>query len=113
MKLKIKTTDIELTPSIEGYVEKKVGSLGKIFESFEQEGEVYVYFEIARATRHHKSGNVFYAEANVDLLGEKVRAESRGESIRAAVDEVKDILKREIKKVREKRLDLKRNKKRI
>ncbi len=112
MKLKIKTTDLNLTPAIEGYVEKKMESLEKVISVFEREGEVYVYFEIARATRHHKSGNVFYAEANVDLLGERVRAESRGDDIRAAVDEVKDILKREIKKISEKKVDSKRDKER-
>lgn len=105
MELKIKTTDLELTPSIKRYVEKKMKSLRKLIKSFEREGEIYIYFELARTTHHHRSGDVFYAEANVDLLGEKVRAESKEEDIRAAVDEVKDILKRGIKEVRGRQVD--------
>ncbi len=112
MELKVKTTDIELTPSIKRYVEKKMKSLRKLIKRFEKEGEVYVYFEIARITRHHRSGNIFYAEANVDLLGEKVRAESRREDIRAAIDEVKDILRRKIREVRERQIDRDEKKKR-
>jgi ribosomal subunit interface protein len=105
MKIKIKATDITLTPAIKQYVEKKMKSVEKLLKSFEKEGEAYVYFEIARTTHHHKSGNVFYAEANVDLLGENVRAEQRAEDIRAAIDKVKDILKREIKELKEKQIN--------
>jgi ribosomal subunit interface protein len=110
MRIKIKATDLELTPSIKQYVEKKMKSMGKILKSFEKEGEVYIYFEIARTTRHHKSGNIFYAEANVDLLGENVRAEQRDEDIRAAIDKVKDILKREIKELKERQISSRENK---
>lgn len=105
MQLKIKATNLELTPFLGRYAEKKIKSLKRLLKPFEKEGEVYIYFELARTTQHHRSGNVFYAEANADLLGEKVRAESRQEDIRAAIDEVKDILKRQVKEIRGRQVD--------
>lgn len=105
MRLKIKTTEINLTPSLERYVEKKMKSLKRLFKPFEKEGEIYIYFELARTTQHHRSGKIFYAEANADLLGEQIRAEERAEDLRAAIDKVKDLLKREIKEVRGKQID--------
>ena len=112
MKINIKATDLELTPAIEGYIRKKFQSLDNLLQTFEDEGNVYIYFEIARTTHHHKSGKIFYAEANVDLLGENIRAQKKEEDIRAAIDEVKDILRRKIREVKEKRIDQKREAKR-
>ncbi len=112
MKINIKSTDLKLTSSIEKYINDKIKDLSNLIKSFEEKGEVFIYFEIARTTKHHKQGKVFYAEANVDLLGDSIRVEHTDEDIRAAIDKVKDILKRKITEVKEKKVDKKRETKR-
>ncbi len=67
----------------------------------EEKNEIEVFVEIARTTRHHKSGNIFYAEANLHLPKQILRAEHSDWNIRVAIDKVKDKLKQEIKKYKE------------
>lgn len=101
MNIKIKATNLDLTPSIETYVEVKIGSLKKFIKKPESLGEIKVEVEIARTTMHHHKGNVFHAEANIYLPKKMIRAEYDGSDIRTAVDKVKDRLKAEITKYRE------------
>lgn len=113
MKIDVKAKDIKLTPTIEKYIAGKFNGFKKLVKKFEKDGEIYIYFEIGRTTHHHRSGDkVFSAEANMDLLGSKVRAETKNEDIRAAVDEIKDILRREIVKIKSEKVDKKREVKR-
>jgi putative sigma-54 modulation protein len=112
MKLSIKSKDLELTKPIKAYIIEKINDLSDIIKPFEKDGEVFISFEIARITKHHKQGGIFYAEANVDLLGEKIRIEQTEENVRAAIDKLKDVLKRKIRDVKEKNIDQKREAKR-
>lgn len=109
MKIQIKGTDIELTPSIKKYIMDKIGGLDKFLDKFQKESQVVAEVEIARTTRHHKSGEIYYAEVNLDLKGDKLRAENKDEDVRSAIDGLKDILKREILTLKEKKTDKKRN----
>lgn len=101
MKINIKATNLKLTPAIREYIEIKIGSLERFLKRFESQGELEVFVEIARTTRHHKSGNVFYAEVNLPLPKKILRAEHSDWDIRVAIDKVKDKLQREIKKYKE------------
>ncbi|MCX6702665.1 MAG: ribosome-associated translation inhibitor RaiA [Candidatus Wolfebacteria bacterium] len=98
MNINIKATNIDITPSIREYAETKIGSLSKFIERSEKEGGVKVEIEIGRLTRHHRKGDVFYAEAMVYLPKRILRAENSGPDLRAGIDEVKDKLKIEIEK---------------
>ena len=98
MKLDIKATNLDLTPAIREYVEIKIGSLGRFLKRFELENEIKVFVEIARTTRHHRSGNVFCAEASFSIGKKLLRAEYSDWDIRLAINKVKDKLQREIKK---------------
>ncbi len=109
MQIHIKATRLELTPIIEKYIERKIGGLQRFVKRFEKERQVHIFFEIARTTRHHKSGNVFYAEATVDLPGETIRAEHHDADIRAAIDSIKNLLSRDIRKYKEKKVEYRRS----
>ncbi len=119
MQVNINTKDIELTESLRTYVEKKVGDLERYLQGMyeendmpeEQSGErdpVMVDVEIGRTTRHHRKGDVYRAEINIDVPSTKrvLRAESKKPDLHLAIDEVKDEMQREIKKYRNKRTDL-------
>ena len=106
MKIIIKTTNLELTPAINEYIEEKIGSLDKFLnKKLEKESEIKIEVEIARTTKHHKSGDVYYAEANIHLPGKILRAEHSDWDIRVAVDKIKDILQQEIKKYKGTKLE--------
>jgi len=104
MQIDIKTTNLELTPAIREYLELKIGSLSRFLKRFEAESEIKIFVEIARTTRHHKSGNVFCAEANFSIAKKLLRAEHSDWDVRVAIDKVKDKLQQEIKKYKEKNI---------
>jgi len=101
MQIDIKAIKLELTPTIREYIESKIGSLSRFLKRFETENEIKIFVEIARTTRHHKTGDVFCAEASF-MIGKKlIRAEHTDWDIRIAIDKVKDKLQQEIKKYKE------------
>ena len=102
MKINIKATNLDLTPAIREYIEEKIGSLSHFLKRFEVKNEIEVFVEIARTTKHHRHGNVLYAEAIVSLGKKILRAEHFDWDIRVAIDKVKDKLQQEIKKYKEK-----------
>ncbi len=105
MRIVIKATNLDLTPPLKAYIDKKIGSLQKYLVRFEEEAEVKVEVEVARTTKHHHKGNVFYAEANARLLDTILRAEESAPDIRKAIDVVRQTLEREISKYKEKKVD--------
>jgi len=104
MKIDIKYTQFQPADDIEEYARKRMGSLERFLESFEKNNEVTVFLEIARATRHHRKGDVFYAEAMFETVpgGKQLRAEFTGPDIRFALDQVKEKLKKEIRRYKDK-----------
>ncbi len=101
MKLNIKATGIDLTPALRAYIEEKIGSVAKFIKRWDDTGAVEARVEVARTTKHHHKGDVFYAEVNVHLPGKVVRAEGTDADMRAAIDRVRDTLRREVEKYKE------------
>lgn len=101
MTIEILASKMELSPAIKSYIEAKVGSLGKFTSRFERGNEARVSVEVARTTKRHRHGEVFYAEATMSLLGVSLRAECTDADLYAAIDGMKDVLKRDIEKFRD------------
>ncbi len=93
MKINIKGTGIELTPSISEYVEKKVSMLEKYLEAG---ADVVVQVEVGKSTKHHKHGEVFRAEIHLTGAGHDEYAVSEQADLYAAIDLVKDELAQEL-----------------
>ena len=104
MNINIKSTNLDLTPSVKKYINVRIGSLSRFLKRFETKSEVIIFMEIARTTKHHHKGNIFRAEANLSLGKKILRAEHLDLNIRAAIDKVEDKLKREIKKYKEQKI---------
>lgn len=102
MNLDIKTTNLVLTPAIKQYIEEKVDSLSRFLERWDKTGKVNIYFELIKITNHHNKGEVFNAEFNVDLGEKKLRAGHVADDAYKAIDKVKDVMKEEIVKYKEK-----------
>lgn len=92
---------MDLTPALKQYVEDKLISLTKYYSGLTQ-----VRVELERTTKHHHKGGVWRAEANISGPQHLFRVEAVANDIYAAIDEMKDELKRELKALKEKRARL-------
>ena len=101
MRIITKYTKLDSTAAIEEYAKEKIGALDKLVRRYEAEGEIEARVELARTTRHHKKGAVFYAEITLPLPGKTLRAEDEDFDVRVAVDRVRDKMKREIGKYKD------------
>lgn len=106
MQIIIHSKNLDITPAIREYIETKINSLDHLLQRFETQGEIKTEIEIARTTKHHKSGDVFYAEANLRLPKKNLRAEHYDSNIRTAIDEIKNKLHNEIIKYKELSINL-------
>ncbi len=100
MKITTKTTGLDLTPSLKTYIDKKLGGLAKFVKRFDETGQAELWVEVARTTRHHRHGDVFLAEADLRLPKKILRAEEKGEDVRAAIDLLQRKLRSEVEKYR-------------
>ena len=102
MKISLKSTNLDLTPSLKTYAENKFGGLARLLQKYDSEGSADIRVELARTTRHHHKGEVFMAEANLRLGGKTLRASEVSEDIREAIDAVKRKIQLEIEKFKSK-----------
>ncbi len=102
MKIDIFANHIELTPAIKDFIEKKIGSLSKYTGGVEKSN---ARVEISLPSRHHHSGEIFYAEGNLNFGGTLLRAETENKDLYAAITVVRDELQEQITKFKEKKTE--------
>lgn len=104
MNIHVKTKNLTITPDIQDYLDKKIESLDKLIDPFDT--SVSCQVELGRASSHHKSGDIFRAEINLQMEGKQFRAVSEHETLMAAMDEAKDEILQELKSYKSKRTTL-------
>ncbi|MEK7586139.1 MAG: ribosome-associated translation inhibitor RaiA [Patescibacteria group bacterium] len=92
MNINIKATNMELTDAISDYVNKRLASI----EKFARGGEVTGFVEVGKTTNHHKQGDVYKAEFDINLNGEKFFAKSEQSDLYAAIDDAKEEIARSV-----------------
>lgn len=98
MIVSIHTTNIEATPAIKLYVEKKIASIAKFNEQI-----IGISADLGLLSKHHSKGKIYYAELTISLPRKKVRVVKEAEDLYKAIDKVRDHMKVELKEVKEKR----------
>lgn len=93
--------NLELTPSIKAFVEQKMGTIAKLFKSGDDLIEARV--EIGRPSKHHHKGLVYYAEINLKIGGELLRATVEHVDLRTAIDFARNEIESQVKKFKSKR----------
>jgi len=93
MKTNIKATNIELTSAINDYVHKRLQAL----EKFTKDKEIIAYVEVGKTTKHHKEGEIFKAEFNLEISGVKFYSISEKEDLYQAIDDAKEEVVHQIK----------------
>ena len=97
--------NFKLTSALEELVEEKlVGPIRKILATLDQKMDLPLDVELAKLTKHHKHGKIWYCEVNLKapFASESIRARATEVNIFTAIDEVKYEIEREIKKYKEK-----------
>jgi len=90
---RIQGKNMEVTSAIEQYVRKRVVALEKLTKRLQPS---LLSVELGRPSEHHRKGEVFYAEFQADINGEKFFANAHADDLYAAIDEVQSDVKRQI-----------------
>ncbi|MEN9649458.1 MAG: hypothetical protein RL094_425 [Candidatus Parcubacteria bacterium] len=85
MNIIIKGNHLEVTEAIQAYVAKRFEGVNKFLAENAQ-----VEVELSRTTNHHKSGDIFRAEVNIDNNGDQTYASANLSDMYAAIDEVRE-----------------------
>lgn len=93
MNIKITSTRVDVSPVVKEYVSKKMSSLDKFIKA---KNNVLCEIELAKTTGHHKSGDIYRAEANIKYDGKQFYIEAEKDDLYAAIDELKDEVERVI-----------------
>jgi len=92
---------MELTDAIRTYIEKRLKGLEKFISI--PKGEPTVYVEVGKTSNRHKSGDIFKAEIKVSIKEKTLYAVSELSDLYSAIDEVRDEIIAEAKKVKAKK----------
>ena len=96
MEIQIKATNINLTDTINDYVEKRLQALDKLIDP--EDTSVLCTVEVEKTTAHHKAGEIFRSEINLHIAGQDFRTEASREKLFDAIDETKNLMARELRR---------------
>ena len=94
MSINIKATNMELTSAISDYVNRRLVRIEKFIKDGE---EMIAYIEVGKTTNHHKQGDIFRAEFNIEISGAKFYTFSEKEDLYVAIEDAKEEIVRQIK----------------
>lgn len=94
MRLNLKATNITITDDVRVYLEKRLQSLDKLISL--EDPSVMIDVELGRTTRHHQSGDVFFAEINIHKGKETFRSVSDRPDLQSAIDDMREEIAREL-----------------
>ncbi len=88
--MKIQTTahNVELTPEINSYLEKRLQTLEKLIST--ESVSLVINVVLGKESNHHQNGDIFSTEINMVVSGQHVYAKTEQESLYAAIDIAKD-----------------------
>lgn len=106
MRIIIKATKIKLTDELRKLINEEISSLEKFLGDILKKEDIFngrkpraeAFVEVGKPSSHHKKGDVFYAECQIPLPGDGLRATAKEESLGLAITEVKDELQGQLKK---------------
>jgi len=106
MRINIKGTNLDLTPALKTYINEKMNMLEKYFGNTVK--VLNFDFEVEKTIKNQNKGEIFRAEANIDVPGNMLRVEKTERDMYKAIDKVKDHLEIVIKRHKDKLEDKRR-----
>ena len=99
MPISIKAINIELTPALKDYAEKRIAGITKFTD-----GDADIVVDIGKATAHHKGGEIFQASVDVvTVLGKQYHADTQKADLYEAIDDIRNEIVRTINSAKGKR----------
>jgi len=96
MEIIIKATNAKLAPEAHKIIEEKIGGLEKFCDSI-----IKAEVEVGLTTFHHQKGNIYRAEVNLAVPKKVLRAVAETDDIAKSINEVRDKLKSELVRYKE------------
>lgn len=96
MRTTVKATNIEHTNAIDAYLTKRLNELERILEP--KEKSELARIELGKSTKHHKSGELFFAEITFHVKKKGFRATAEGADLYEAIDKMQAMIIREVKR---------------
>ena len=87
-----------MTDAIRNYVEKKLKDMNRFANT--EESQLQIQVEVGRAAGIRESGDIFRAEINLGINGNQFYAVSKKDELYAAIDDVKNEIVRQMKKLK-------------
>jgi ribosomal subunit interface protein len=103
MNIRIKGTNISLTPAISDYIAKRLEKASSLLGN---DPSIQCDVEVGRSAGHQSKGEVFRAEVHIVGPGKNMYASSDKEDLYVAIDDVRDEIIREITAAKGKRMSL-------
>ena len=97
MRLQVKGKNVEVTPSIRAYAERKLAKLGKQLAE-----QTQVEVELSEQ-KNPSIAESQVAEATIFTKGPTLRAREASRDMKASIDQLADKLERQVKRYRERR----------
>ena len=106
MKVNLKATNIDLTQALKDFVEKKISGLDKFISH--PDGGIQAWVEIGMTTKGQQSGDIYRAEIQITVphVDKGVRVESTSTDLYAAIEEARDEMKVELRRIKDKKISL-------
>jgi len=110
MKIIIKTKNLELSDSLQKFIEDKIESLEKFVDFLKHDGEIgktldEVFVEVEKETKHHKKGQIFGCQLEINLPGKNLVVKSDSDDLYKAIVDAKRDLEQGIKKYKLKKVE--------
>ena len=100
MQVDIYAKNLELNAPLREFIEEKMNDIERLLG---RSGTAQATVEVGIPSHHHAKGSIFYAEVNLTIAGgHLLRAQATNYDLHAAIVDVKDELKVQIKKFKEK-----------
>lgn len=97
MAINVRGKNLDITPALSDYVEKRAKKVTKYFENT---GDITVLLTVEKG--RHQSGNFHHVEVTVPVNGLLIRGEERTADMYASIDQVMDKIEKQIEKYKTK-----------
>ena len=105
MDMHLQGINLDLTDDLRAYVEEKLADPLRLIAPSHRAG-TRLRVTLARTTRRHRQGDTLYrVSAHLTLPKGAVQAEEQGENLRQTVVALKETLTRELRQLRERRVE--------
>src|SRR3989344_1972047 len=100
VKVSTRAVNFTLTPALTKQLAQKIKGTERFLRHFDTTA-AELYLEVGLPSRHHRHGEIFYAEANLRLAGKLLRAEEQNFSLSVAINAIFKALEQQLKKLKE------------